>query len=166
MKNQNYGFSLLEIMAVVAILSFLAISLIPNTPALGNASSSDLRRSQKNLMSGLMRARQLAAHSQQSVLLCGGTCDGNWSQGYSISVNNQLLYSYFYEEPVNVQWQGFPQSKKTIEFLSNGMSSYQNGTFHLCNTTTYAYIKLNQSGRFYGSKALPILSVDEVPNVC
>ncbi len=171
--NRLHGFSLLELMCVLAILSILAH--VGSTQFLSVSQSSQdkhlLKSEMKRLGEALTQARQLAVISGQASFLCGGVaCDDAWSSGYSLyqmvpvtsagnssmgnsSINNLGVKKWFrqmaFDKALRVSWRGFPAKKQQIEFHSNGLSSYQNGTFELCLGDWQADLILNQSGRFY-----------------
>mgnify|MGYP000114942041 CR=1 FL=1 len=151
--NKTLGFSLIEILIVIAVV--LTISRFVSTyrnmfPAQNNQNV--LYQTQQSLSLWLIRARQLAVNTQKEVQLCGGHgCDGDWSEGVAIHVSNTLLDSHLFDMDVSIVWKGFPVHKTDITFLPNGLSSYQNGTFYICQSGRYCYIRLNQSGRFYSS---------------
>lgn len=154
MKRIYCAFSLVEVLIVLAILAWLATAYTPT--AMASFSTDDermlLKQAQTQLTFGLNRARQLAVKAKQEVMLCGGqACDGNWSQGWEIRVNNQLISHHLFPAEIDVQWKGFPKSKKYILFLPSGHSGYQNGTFRLCVSSLYALVILNQSGRYYSA---------------
>lgn len=163
MKHQG-GFSLLELLCVLAILSIFAYAGSAQFLAL-NQSSQDkntIQNSMKQLSDALTQARQLAVISGQASYLCGGIeCDGAWSSGFVLyqeeqlngddygSGNDKAYRRITFDEALGVSWQGFPVNKQQIEFQSNGLSGYQNGTFEFCLDTWQADLILNQSGRFY-----------------
>ncbi|WP_100188713.1 GspH/FimT family pseudopilin [Marinomonas sp. BSi20584] len=156
--GRQYGFSLLELLCVLAILSILAhagsahfLSVSQNTK-----DKNTLKNEMKRLADALTQARQLAVISGQTSFLCGGlNCDGVWSSGftlYQIEPNSGAEKRYrqvIFEPSLAVSWSGFPVKKQQIEFLSNGLSGYQNGTFEFCLGAWQAELILNQSGRFY-----------------
>lgn len=156
--NHQGGFSLLELLCVLAILSIFAYVGSAQFLVLDQASQNKntIQTSIKQLSDAITQARQLAVISGQVSYLCGGTeCDGNWSSGFvlyqdDLSHDHDKTYQRVsFDEDLNVYWQGFPVNKQQIEFQSNGLSGYQNGTFEFCLDTWQAGLVLNQSGRFY-----------------
>ncbi|TYL47575.1 GspH/FimT family pseudopilin [Marinomonas sp. IMCC 4694] len=155
--THQQGFSLIELMCVLAIMSLLA--------ALGSAhflrvsqhtqDKNTLILGRQYLADALTQARQLAVVSGKTSFLCGGlVCDGRWSSGFTLyqtdSVQGRrVVQEHVYEALLQVVWQGFPTQKTQIEFQSNGLSGYQNGTFAFCLGAWQADLILNQSGRFY-----------------
>lgn len=150
------GFSLVEVLIVILIIS--AISSVFPSPLNFFAYQKNqniLYETQQDLALWLIRARQLAVKIESDVILCGGDqCDGKWTKGIALRAENIILSTLSFEQGVSVIWKGFPAQKKYITFLSDGLSSYQNGTFYLCYSGFYCYIRLNQSGRFYTSPIL------------
>lgn len=157
MKYQD-GFSLLELLCVLAILSIFAYVGSAQFLVLSQnfQDKSTILNDIKQLSDALTQARQLAVISGQTSYLCGGIeCDGDWSSGFvlyqeGVSNGNDKAYRRInFDDALTVSWQGFPVTKQQIEFQSNGLSGYQNGTFQFCLDTWQADLILNQSGRFY-----------------
>lgn len=148
------AFTLLEVVLVVGCLSILAgltFSFFPRSILSSSSAYELLKADQGSLALGLLKAREYAVLRQQEVLLCGGvdTCDGNWSAGWHVRNKGQTSLVEHYPPGANVLWRGFPVSRDHIQFLKNGHSGYQNGTFILCREGWQTSIVLNQSGRFY-----------------
>ncbi|REG84290.1 GspH/FimT family protein [Marinomonas pollencensis] len=156
MQNKK-GFSLLEVMCVLAILSFLA--LVSSGVIIQHAQTSQhkaiLLEDVKNLSNALQEARLLAIQSGDSSYVCGGVdCQGNWSDGFVVMQPESyggLYRRVTFEHDVSIVWQGFPANKSRITFLPNGLSGYQNGTFLFCYLGWHTRLVINQSGRFYGA---------------
>lgn len=164
MKYQ-YGFSLLELLCVLAILSVLAyagstkfLNISQNTH-----DQSMLKEDVKLLSEALIQARQLAVVSGKPSFLCGSSigaiersdCNGDWSSGFrlyqemGVGEDDIDYRTIAFKNSLQVSWHGFPGQKQQIEFHSNGLSGYQNGTFEFCLGIWQANVVLNQSGRFY-----------------
>lgn len=167
--QKKQGFSLLEVMCVLAILSFLALVgsgvIIQSTQASQyKATLGDVVR---NLSNGLQEARLLAVQSGDSSYVCGGAdCLGNWSEGFVVMQPESfggLYRRVAFEHDVSIVWQGFPANKSRITFLPNGLSSYQNGTFLFCYLGWHTRLVINQSGRFYGSD---IVAAEDSDGAC
>jgi type IV fimbrial biogenesis protein FimT len=163
MKHQE-GFSLLELLCVLAILSVLAYigSAQFLTVSQNTQDQNTLKNEMKQLSDALLQARQLAVVSGIPSSVCGGvSCDdlsvnGEWSSGFVLYQEDLsddgggIAYRRIvFDERLFVSWQGFPVKKQQIEFQSNGLSGYQNGTFVFCLGVWQADLVLNQSGRFY-----------------
>jgi len=158
--NQQNGFSLLELLCVLAILSIFAYAGSAQFLVLSQSSQDKkmIQNRMRELSDALTQARQLAVVSGQASYLCGGIgCDGDWSSGFvlyqeDLSNHDASKITYrrmSFDEALEVFWQGFPVKKQLIEFQSDGLSGYQNGTFEFCLNTWQASLILNQSGRFY-----------------
>lgn len=156
--HHQRGFSLLELLCVLAILSILAHAGSAQFLSVSQKArdKNTLKSEMKRLAQALTQARQLAVISGQSSYLCGGVdCDGHWSDGFKLyqmaSTNGveKIYRQILFDHSLVVSWHGFPIKKQQIEFQSNGLSSYQNGTFEFCLGAWQADVVLNQSGRFY-----------------
>lgn len=156
--NRQYGFSLLELLCVLAILSILAHAGSAQFLSVSQKTKdkNTLKNDMKRLADALTQARQLAVISGQTSFLCGGlSCDGGWSSGftlYQIEPDSDVEKHYrqiAFDHELAVSWRGFPVKKQQIEFRPNGLSGYQNGTFEFCLGAWQADLILNQSGRFY-----------------
>ncbi len=165
--HKPQGFTLIEVLIVLLIVSSISIVLSSSNAFTFFATENSLLKAQENLRLSLLRARQLAVKSQTEVNVCGGvSCGGDWSQGISVQMQNETLSFYPFPDDIKVIWKGFPVHKSFISFLSNGLSSYQNGTFYLCDTTSYSYIRLNQSGRFYSSSTINVKAENSEAPLC
>lgn len=156
--SRQHGFSLLELLCVLAILSILAYAGSAQFLSVSQKTKdkNTLKNEMKRLADALTQARQLAVISGQTSFLCGGqNCNGGWSSGftlYQIEPNSGAEKHYrqiVFDPSLVVSWRGFPTQKNQIEFRSNGLSGYQNGTFEFCLGAWQADLILNQSGRFY-----------------
>lgn len=156
--DQQRGFSLLEVLCVLTIISVLAY--FGSAPFLSASQATQdkltLKNERQQLADVLTQARQLAVVSGQSSFVCGGRdCNGIWSSGFSLyqstSPDNvkKTVREYAFNDSVRVVWNGFPTQKTQVEFLTRGLSAYQNGTFEFCLGGWQADLVINQSGRFY-----------------
>lgn len=157
MSRQN-GFSLLELLCVLVILSILAHMGSMHFLSVSQQAQdqSTLKSEMKRLADALTQARELAVLSGQTSFVCGGVkCIGSWSVGFMLyqiesrSGAKDVFRQITFDHSVTVLWHGFPVKKQQIEFQSNGLSGYQNGTFSFCLGAWQADLVLNQSGRFY-----------------
>ncbi|PYF83119.1 type IV fimbrial biogenesis protein FimT [Marinomonas alcarazii] len=164
--SRQHGFSLLELLCVLAILSILAHmgSLHFLHVSQQAQDQNTLKTEMKRLADALTQARQLAVLSGQTSFVCGGIrCVGDWSLGFMLyqlesrTGAKNAFRQIAFDPSVTVLWHGFPIKKQQIEFLPNGLSGYQNGTFSFCLGTWQADLVLNQSGRFYLSDPQPMV---------
>ncbi|WP_191602928.1 GspH/FimT family pseudopilin [Marinomonas algicola] len=154
--THEHGFSLVEVLIVLMIIAIISRTFPSSINLFAfQKKQNALYKTQQDLALWLIRARQLAVNINKEVILCGGDqCDGNWTKGLAIRSDNVTISTLSFDLGIHVSWKGFPVQKKSIIFLSDGLSSYQNGTFYLCHSGFYCYIRLNQSGRFYTSSIL------------
>lgn len=154
--NSCKGFSLPELLIVIAMISIVSSAFLSST-LVGDyqrwQSRHTLMQDVGALLALIARARSLAMHSEQAVLLCGGEhCNGDWTQHAYIRFADdpRVIKSQNFSSDTVVIWRGFPAQRPYIQFLPTGLSSYQNGSFYLCQTQADALrILLNQSGRAY-----------------
>lgn len=157
-QQNNVGFTFFELLCVLTILAILSFFGVTHFLQYQQSKQSQniLQNDMDSLSKALLEARQMAIESGVMSFVCGGEqCSGRWSAGFEL--RQQEGYGrenrrVKFDHPVSVHWKGFPSNKSRIEFLSNGLSSYQNGTFVFCLDDWQGHIILNQSGRFYMSK--------------
>ena len=154
--SRKYGFTIVELLVVIAILSVCSaalyssslISFFQRWKALNS-----FNRDVHSVLSLITKARVAAVEFQRPVYLCGGElCNGDWNHSIilRLSDSSKPLASLILSADSSMEWRGFPVSRQYIEFLSNGLSSYQNGSFYLCYEGLIARrILMNQSGRAY-----------------
>lgn len=156
MRLSIQGFSIVELMVVIAMISIVSSAFL-YTDLQSFFQKWQVRQVIEDDVSGLMKlieqARSLSVLSGKEVMLCGGLdCNGDWSQlaYYKFSSSAQPIDRYFFHELTQVRWRGFPAQRRFIIFLPTGLSSYQNGSFYLCQPDGDAKrILMNQSGRAY-----------------
>lgn len=89
MKTRSQGLTLVELMITIVVA---AVILAIAVPAMETVSLSSRSYNVSNqLYQDLLYSRQLAASYQNPVTLChlgSGGCDGNWSQGYTVFIDN------------------------------------------------------------------------------
>ncbi|WP_425642956.1 GspH/FimT family pseudopilin [Marinomonas gallaica] len=154
MRCSIHGFSLPELLIVIAMISIVSSAFL-------NSDSSNFfdiwlaRQANQQEVDGLLtlieRARSLSVQSGKEVRLCGGEhCDGNWSEQASLRFASSTIERHFFQQNTRIRWQGFPPQRRYILFLPTGLSSYQNGSFYICNENSQAQrLLMNQSGRAY-----------------
>lgn len=156
MQIHHKAFSLVEMMLAIALLSILS-------GAYWGAdirqyyqhwqSRQDLAQHSDALIAAIERARTLAISSDRQVFMCGGiACDGRWGEAVYLTydLHEPPLWRQHLSSTIDVRWSGFPQHRSHIIFLPTGLSSYQNGSFYLCDAQTNARrVVINQSGRAY-----------------
>ncbi|SBS30851.1 Type II transport protein GspH [Marinomonas spartinae] len=157
-QPHQHGFAFIEVLCVLAILSILSFFGATHffVYQKEHQDRQMLQDDMDSLSEALLEARQMAIKSGAMSFVCGGEdCSGIWSSGFEVRQREGYAKEYRrvqFDHDVSVHWQGFPSNKSRIEFLPNGLSSYQNGTFVFCLGRWTANIVLNQSGRFYRSK--------------
>ena len=89
-KNQNKGFTLVEMLVIVAIMSFLSSTLILNFRA-SNRSQVALQRAASEIVSEIRRAQTLTVTTStiQGGIPCG------YGIHYESSTNSSFIYTYF-----------------------------------------------------------------------
>ncbi|SBS26429.1 hypothetical protein MAQ5080_00517 [Marinomonas aquimarina] len=154
--NSCKGFSLPELLVAIAMISIVASAFLSSNLLAYYQRWQDrqmLAQDVSGLLSLIARARSLAMRSEQPVRLCGGEhCNGDWGQQawLHLSGDTQVLQRHQLSSDTSMVWRGFPAQRAYIEFLPNGLSSYQNGSFYLCRAQAHAQrILVNQSGRAY-----------------
>ncbi|MBJ7550638.1 GspH/FimT family pseudopilin [Marinomonas ostreistagni] len=156
MLKDLYGFSIAETLVVITLLSILSSSFWATdiTSFYERWKSNNVfNRDVASVLSLISKARSLAIEAQRPVYLCGGDrCQGDWSDTIFIRFpdSETAQSSWSLSSKTIMVWRGFPVSRQFIEFLPNGLSSYQNGSFYLCFEELFARrILINQSGRAY-----------------
>lgn len=162
--KQSIGYSLLELMVSLAIMSLLSVTALP---AIANFVQSQSQLSTSyGLINDINWARQAAVSYQRKITYCGSNdgkrCSKTWSKMTLTFINNdndnktlgeddQLLNS---RRATNnhtfFSWRAF-KNKSYLVFLPNGFTDYQNGSFTLCpsdkNASHAKQIILNTAGR-------------------
>ena len=87
--NQQQGFSLLELMVVLAIISIVVLVGIPSYQS--SMSASRMASAANNMLGALQLARSEAVARRSTVTVCASnnqsTCSGAWSDGGVIRTN-------------------------------------------------------------------------------
>lgn len=137
------GFTLIEAMIVIAVLSILAALVLPSFQSL-------IRKQQVSgevnvLVSLVYLARSEAIKRNSVVTICKSNdaeqCGGSWSDGWILFQDNDkdgsrdvgevLISSGVIEHNFILSWSAFG-SNNYIRFTSQGLTLSQNGTFKLC----------------------------------
>lgn len=150
------GYSLTELLIVIAMISIVSSAFL-SSDVVHYYRTWQARQALLHDVDGLLslidRARSLAIHGEQSVILCGGElCHGDWSLSAWAHFSNdqQVQLKHQFSADTTVVWRGFPNNRSYIEFLPTGLSSYQNGSFFICHAQADVLrILVNQSGRAY-----------------
>lgn len=120
------------------------------------------RRGQSNLAElerALRFAQQEALLRGQIVTLCPSrdqlTCSGAWRDGILIEAfdaagePNRLRVIQLHSGGGELHWRAFPRHLAHCQFLPNGMTPHQNGTFWYCEAGQASWaLLLGQAGRF------------------
>lgn len=158
------GFTLLEFLVTIAIISILMLFVIPSFKSILQPSQNEMQSSQ--LFHAIHAAREEAVKHGSLVILCKSrdqkTCSGEWQDGYLILVDNKVLFSFHNNSAGVLHWRAFPYFLDHLEFLPSGLPNFQNGTFWYClnraKNPDWA-IMISQSGR------ARLLSPDEVGEI-
>jgi len=143
------GFTLIEILATLAILTLISLAVFPNIqPLIGqNQFATDTNQ----LIRALHLARITAINQQKTTHLCASnngivcTQTKNWSDGYLIMLNDQPL-SYFKGPRTNGE---LKYTHNHVKFDANGYATGYNGTFYYYNNLLQKQcaIIVNNGGR-------------------
>ena len=157
MQRSNKGFTLMEVLLVMAVLSLIALSGLSNI-VFDHYSALKQRESLKadatSLVDLIDRARSHSVNTGRPIYMCGGLeCNGNWSERIFLADERSLSSIYVsasLSPSAVVVWRGFPVLRDYIAFLPTGLSAYQNGSFYLCEDGNQALrVVISQSGRAY-----------------
>ncbi len=151
MKN-IIGFTLLEILLTLSILTILLMLNIPNLTSLFN--KSEARLTQQKILHAIHLAHSEAFLQDNMITICKSSdhksCAGNWNDGLIITKNQTpLTYVDLKLTHGTLHWRS-SQGKEYLQILPNGMTTGENGTFWFCEKNkkipSWA-IRINQAGR-------------------
>ncbi|HSW93269.1 MAG TPA: GspH/FimT family pseudopilin [Gammaproteobacteria bacterium] len=147
------GFTLLELLTVLGIIALLSIVGFSGIIFFSQKSESDVAES--NLINAIQLTRAEAIARHEKVILCGSPdqveCSPDWDKGYLIKTASRILYHFpAHTDNQRLQWRSFPTHKPQLEFLPDGLSYFQNGTFRFYQKEATApdwAVVLNKAGR-------------------
>jgi len=159
MQPTSRGFTLLEVLVVVALISVLTLLSLPGFTAFGerNARTAAIN----HLYSTLAFARQLAISEQTSVSVCAtnqarDTCLNGWHGDILVIIGDK--HRAVQQEDIVRIVPALPSiaisytresHRKAVKFNPLGFSKGYNGRFHICPTgaKTGSTLVLSQYGR-------------------
>lgn len=121
LPRSGAGFSLIELMVVVAIVAILAVIAYPSLTSVMNANR--LSSNANELVASLQYARSEAIRRNARVLVCGSsngtTCDGTWTNWITILASGGApLRTAAAQSPVQIT-----ANQNTITYRPNGFST-------------------------------------------
>ena len=162
MKTQKKGFTLIELLTALCIVAVMATAVIPSFMQIlrKTKSTADVNR----LVGMINLARYYAVTKNRSLTFCpsisGAQCQGEWHQGALLfedgnkngilEPNDRIVAFMPGFTHASLAWRAF-QRKQVIQFLPNGLTFYQNGTFTYCDNDGHATLSrliiINRQGR-------------------
>ncbi|OGT46523.1 MAG: hypothetical protein A3E83_01295 [Gammaproteobacteria bacterium RIFCSPHIGHO2_12_FULL_41_20] len=161
--NKSNGLSLFELLTVLIIVAIIAGFAMPSLRDLLQTSYADVQRDQ--LLQVIQLARSEALLRGVSVSLCKSAdqkiCGGAWDQGQIVFVDDQESGEVQQREQViavftgasqyaHLYWRAFPRRQAYLQFLADGTTHAENGTFWYC-MSSHPYprwaIVIGKSGR-------------------
>lgn len=148
MANRNQGFTLIDLMVTLSVLSVVAAIAIP---AFGNMIETSRQEALKDeVESTLHNARTQAVLRRRTIEICGSgdgaTCSTNWADGWLVrTTTGQTLQLTQLPHHDELSWIGFSES---IRFRDNGASPASNGRFYQCHGEQVAWqVVVSRQGR-------------------
>jgi len=145
------GFTLIELLIVIAITAILLALSMPAFDSFFQKTAADVSRLQ--LLRALHFARHEALSRSVNISICQSkdrkTCSGEWQQGY-IVFDKQKILQIFPPQKGFIHWRAFRQQQAVLQFLPNGFSNAENGTFWYCTEKSDKpiwAIVMNKAGR-------------------
>lgn len=174
-KIINPGFSLMEMLIAISLLTIFVAFAFPSFKNFYDHIQQKIFL--KKLIQTLEYAKNEAILMGQLVVVCQSenqkSCSGSWNSGYLVYTNQKILLSVSNNKNTDfLHWRAFPYYLTDLEFLSNGLPNFQNGTFWYCeqNATNPVWaVVMNQSGRIradYPDQNGQILDEQEKPLLC
>jgi type IV fimbrial biogenesis protein FimT len=135
--QQNKGYTLLELMVVVAIISIIAGATLPGLQDL--LVQYKLHTIQKELVYFINMSKAQALSYNKSFYICGASSDGkqcnsdihDFKHGILLVDKNKtfILLKALYNSKHNIKWNGF---NKEFRIYPNGTMTNANGRFYVC----------------------------------
>lgn len=144
--NTQKGFSLLELLLVLIIISVMANAILPRFTAL--YARYELRLA-KHQLSNLLDDAALTASLQHQPVVIRPQVAQHWNSGQIIWLKGNRVRSYApLSKHIRIHWQGF-DSKAIIKMYPIGDFHQTNGRFVLTHVQTgeQAHITMNSYGR-------------------
>ena len=157
------GFSLVEMLAVIAIASIVMLAAVPSFTSIleRNQVIAELNR----IVGAVNLTRDTAVRYRSMTTLCGiklnGKCGGSWDKKLTIFLDknnnarldgNDQTMSYVNSLATgsSVKWRAF-QNRQYLQMTQFGYTNYQNGNFVICppgaDATRARQLVINVQGR-------------------
>lgn len=157
MKN-NYGFTLLELLATFGLIAILVSLAVPNMTAM--LDSNQRRTEQQRILQAINMARSLAIAHNQFVTVCPSmdrkNCVSDWHSPLIIFIDRNLKATLDGDDKLlrvmkktskgTLKANLFPTARY-MRFHPNGFSHNQNGSFNFCYKQQGWRIVINRAGR-------------------
>lgn len=131
-SNKNSGFSLIEMMVAIAVMSILLLVALPSFQA--TMLSAKLRSYSNELVASVYLARSEAIKSNSVVTMCasstGTSCEGEWGQGWIVLNNDDAIIQ---SHGALASGYKINSEESKITFLSTGIGATQT-TLTVCRS--------------------------------
>lgn len=150
---QQKGLTFMEVLVALAIILALTAFAAPAFERVWQKTKDSALSDE--LMNAILLARNEAVTRGEMITICKSrdqkTCSGDWEDGFIIYSPEKLLHSFHSGlDRGTLHWRAFPRGQDNLQFLSQGTSRFENGTFWYCirdeKKPRWA-IMVSQSGR-------------------